>query len=278
MSALHYQIKKFLFISAFVFSAHICQNSAYAENISQENMITNSIGMKFILIQAGKFMMGSKLTPEEIKEKYGGDAKWYNDESPQHEVTITTSYYIQSTEVTQGQWKAVMGVNPSGLKNCGVTCPIEKVSWFDVEEFINRLNQKEDTNTYRLPTEAEWEYACRAGSSTEFYFGDDKNKLEYYAWNNSNSDDWTHRVNLKRPNAWGLYDMHGNVWEWCQDWYSEYPSGPVTDPAGPETGSQRVSRGGSWRSAAMFCRSPHRYGVDPNFRRPTRGFRLVKNR
>jgi formylglycine-generating enzyme required for sulfatase activity len=273
----HGQIKKILFISVFVLSGHINQHITCAENISQNRSMTNSLGMKFVLIQPGKFMMGSKLSPTEIEDKYGGEAKWYSDETPQHEVTITKPYYIQTTEVTQGQWKAVMGFNPSGLKTCGENCPAEKVSWHDVEEFIKRLNQKEGTDTYRLPTEAEWEYACRAGSVTEFCFGDEKNKLDYYAWHNYNSDDWTHHVYRKRPNAWGLYDMHGNVWEWCQDWYSDYPSEPAIDPIGPNSGSHRVSRGGSWRSAAMFCRSPHRYGVDPNYRRPTRGFRLVKN-
>jgi formylglycine-generating enzyme required for sulfatase activity len=273
----HGNIKKILFISALVCFSHISQDATCTENISQNKSLTNSLGMKFVLIQPGKFMMGSNLSPTEIKDKYGGEAKWYSDETPQHEVTITRPYYIQTTEVTQGQWKAVMGFNPSGLKNCGKNCPVEKVSWHDVEEFIKRLNQKEEADTYRLPTEAEWEYACRAGSVTEFCFGEEKNKLDYYAWHNSNSDDWTHHVHRKRPNAWGIYDMHGNVWEWCQDWYSDYPSEAVTDPIGPSSGSHRVSRGGSWRSAAMFCRSPHRYGVDPSYRRPNRGFRLVKN-
>jgi len=252
-------------------------HEAAAQNYSPgKKSFINTLGMQFIFIPSGTFTMGSRLQPSEIETRYGGDAKWYDDECPQHEVTLTKSFYIQTTEVTQSQWFTVMGVNPSGFKNCGGDCPVEKVSWYDTQEFINRLNQKEETDKYRLPTEAEWEYACRAGSTAVFCFGNEIKELGVYAWYNHESREWTHKVNIKKPNAWGLYDMHGNVWEWCQDWYNKYTSGPVTDPIGPPSGTHRVSKGGSWRSAARFCRSAHRYGVDPGYRRPTRGFRLVK--
>ncbi len=238
---------------------------------------TNSIGMKFVYVEAGRFMMGSGFSPEDVAERYGGEAKWYNDELPRHEVTLTKPFLIQITEVTQRQWIDIMGVNPSGFEYCGENCPIEKVSWNDAQEFIRKLNEREQTDKYRLPTEAEWEYACRAGSTTAFSFGNDQKDLEGQAWYTRNSWNWTHQVNHKTPNSWGIYDMHGNVWEWCQDWYGDYPSGPVSDPKGPSSGSRRVSRGGSWRNAARFCRSSYRYGVDPAYRRPTGGFRLVRD-
>ncbi len=278
MRSFIYNIKIILVASVWlIIFVIISQDSRAGEDTSGKKSITNSFGMKFAYIRSGSFMIGSGLSPSVIETKYGGDAKWYNDEWPQHEVSLTKSFYIQTTEVTQRQWMAVMGNNPSGFKNCGENCPVDKVSWYDVQEFIRRLNQQEGTDKYRLPTEAEWEYACRAGSTTAFCFGNDKNVLDEYAWYNSNSRDWTHQVDQKKPNAWGLYDMHGNVWEWCQDWYSDYSSEAVTDPTGPSSGSHRVSKGGSWRSAARFCRSAHRYGVDPGYRRPTRGFRLVKD-
>lgn len=260
-----------------IFFATVYQNPIGAEDTSQKKSFTNSLGMKFVYIHSGSFMMGSSMSPLLIENRYGGKAKWYSDECPQHEVTLTKSFYMQTTEVTQRQWMAVLGNNPSGFLNCGENCPVEKVSWNDVQEFIKRLNQKEGTGKYRLPTEAEWEYACRAGSTTAFCFGNDMGTLAEHAWFGPNSIDWSHQAGQKKPNAWGLYDMHGNVWEWCQDWYSIYPSEPVRDPKGPPSGSHRVSKGGSWRSAARFCRSAHRYGVDPDYRRPTRGFRLAKD-
>ena len=159
------------------------------------------------------------------------------------------------------------------MKNSGDDRPVEQVSWNDVQEFIKKLNQKEGTNKYRLPSEAEWEYACRAGSKTRFYFGDSNGSLEQYAWYNSNSSSKTHPVAKKKPNAWGLYDMHGNVWEWCQGWKGDYPSGHVTDPDGPSSGSRRVVRGGSWVSPAGYCRSAFRIRVDPGVWDGFLGFR-----
>ena len=169
---------------------------------------TNSIGMTFALIPAGTFQMGSP----------AGEAG-RNDDERQHKVTISRPFYLQTTEVTQGQWQKVMGSNPAHFNTCGKDCPVEQVSWDDAQEFIRKLNQMEKTDTYRLPTEAEWEWACRAKSTGRFSFGDDEAGLKDYAWFDKNSAAKTHPVGQLKPNAWGLYDMHGNVWEWCRDWY-----------------------------------------------------------
>jgi formylglycine-generating enzyme required for sulfatase activity len=155
------------------------------------------------------------------------------------------------------------------------------VSWTDAMEFCKKLSERPDERTagrmYRLPTEAEWEYACRAGSKTpySFGFGDDKTNLSNFAWFTSNSGGETHAVGQKRPNAWGLHDMHGNVWEWCSDWYGAYAAGTVTDPTGPAGGSSRVVRGGGWINAAGNCRSADRHGSDPSDRNDYLGFRLA---
>jgi formylglycine-generating enzyme required for sulfatase activity len=233
---------------------------------------TNSIEMSFALISAGTFTMGSPLN------ELGRD-----DDETQHEVTLTKSFYLQTTEVTQGQWRAVMGYNPSSFSDCGDNCPVEEVSWRDVQQFITKLNEREATDTYRLPTEAEWEYACRAGSTTAFANGDitetgcgyDPN-LDAMGWYCYNSSE-THPVAQKAPNAWGLYDMHGNVWEWCMDWYGDYPTDPVTDPIGPTSGTDRVMRGGSWTSDARNCRSAYRNAGYPDDYYDDYGFRVVKD-
>ena len=204
----------------------------------------SSIGMEFIPIPPGSFMMGS---PSNESGRY--------DNEKQHRVTLTKGFHMQTTEVTQRQWKAVMGNNPSNFKNCGDNCPVEEVSWNDVQDFIRKLNQREGGSKYRLPTEAEWEYAARAGTTTRFSFGDDEGRLGEYAWYSGNSGRKTHSVGQKTPNAWDLYDMHGNVWEWCQDWYGDYPSGSVTDSIGPSSGSRRVIRGGSWGNKPPGLRS-----------------------
>jgi len=235
--------------------------------------IANSIGMEFVYIQPGTFMMGSPSSEQ------GRD----NDEK-QHRVNLTKGFYMQTTEVTQGQWKEVMGGNPSKFKNCGDDCPVEEVSWNDVQVFIRKLNQREGNDTYRLPTEAEWEYSARAGSDTAFANGGisglkcgyDSN-LDAMGWYCGNANKKTHTVAQKQPNAWGLYDMHGNVWEWCQDWFGNYPSGSVTDPTGPSGGSNRVDRGGSWDDLARFCRSAFRGWLNPGGRHGGLGFRLLRN-
>jgi formylglycine-generating enzyme required for sulfatase activity len=223
----------------------------------------DSLGMKFVYIKPGSFMMGSP----------SGESGRDNDEK-QHRVTLTKGFYMQTTEVTQGQWKAVMGSNPSHFKNSGDDRPVEQVSWNDVQEFIRKLNQKTGKN-YRLPTEAEWEYACRAGSTTRFCFGDSDSSLGSYAWYSSNSGSKSHTVAQKQPNAWGLYDMHGNVWEWCQDWYGNYSTSSVTDPTGASSGSRRVYRGGGWSYYAWYCRSADRNSFSPDNRNGSLGFRLA---
>jgi formylglycine-generating enzyme required for sulfatase activity len=205
--------------------------SGYAEE--PKKRIKNSVGMEFVLIKPGKFLMGS---PADEPGRYTGEV--------QHRVNLTKPFYLQTTEVTQGQWQALMGKNPSSHKRCGDSCPVEQVSWEDAQRFIQKLNQKEGTDKYRLPTEAEWEYACRAGSTpngniTTLQCGVDDN-LNGIGWYCGNSQNLIHPVAGKKPNAWGLYDMLGNVQEWCQDWFGGYPDDEVVDPKGPKKGSYRV--------------------------------------
>jgi formylglycine-generating enzyme required for sulfatase activity len=238
-------------------------NSRISKPTEKPNFI-NDLGMKFVYIPPGDFMMGS---PENEKGRY--------DRETLHKVTLTKGFYMQTTEVTQGQWKAVMGNNPSYFKNCGDDCPVEDVSWNDIQDFIAKINRRGE-GTYRLPTEAEWEYACRADSQTAYCFGDDENLLPEYAWYDRNSEDRTHPVGQKKPNAWGLYDMHGNVWEWCQDIYStDIYEGEQTYPIYIGKGSDRVLRGGSWINGARDCRSARLY-FSPDFRSPNLGFRLSR--
>jgi formylglycine-generating enzyme required for sulfatase activity len=225
--------------------------------------ITNSIGMKLVLIPKGTFMMGSPI------EEEGAD----NDEE-QHQVTIGKDYYLGVTEVTQGQYEKVMGTNPSYFqkrvirKSDSSMYPVELVSWEDAVEFCKKLSdlpeEKKAGRVYRLPTEAEWEYACRAGSKAAYSFGANSKTLGDYAWFGENSGRQTHPVGEKKANAWGLYDMHGNVWEWCSDWYGVYPKGSVSDPSGPSEGSCRVVRGGFWFGVAAGCRSADRSRFDPS--------------
>ena len=210
------------------------------------------IKLEMVLIPAGEFKMGS---PDSDK-----DAE--KNEKPQHRVRITKPFYMGKYLVTQEQWEAVMGNNPSYFK--GPKNPVETVSWDDCQKLLEKLNAKVGTKQgkFVLPTEAQWEYACRAGSTTRYYFGDDKSKLGEYAWYEANSDTMffglskqTHPVGKKKPNAWGLYDMHGNVCEWCLDFYDfdYYANSPVDDPSGPITGKYRMVRGGTWHSGS--CRS-----------------------
>jgi formylglycine-generating enzyme required for sulfatase activity len=226
------------------------QERAETERLAQlPRELRNSIGMEFVLIQAGTFQMGSPATEP------GRD----DDEGPVHQVTISQPFYLGKYEVTQGQWQAVMGNNPSDLSGCGATCPMAGVSWNGAQNFIAELNRQEGTDVYRLPTEAEWEYAARAGTQTVYHFGNAASDLEFYAWyGEALFFGGIHPVGQKRPNEWGLYDMHGNVWEWVADWYGAYPRGPVTDPRGPSTGVSRVTRGGHWDGAARYCRVANR--------------------
>jgi formylglycine-generating enzyme required for sulfatase activity len=220
---------------------------------------TNSAGMKFVRIEPGSFQMGSQT---------GGA-----NERPAHEVTLSKGFYLQVTEVTQRQWEAVMGGNPSYFK--GPDRPVETVSWHEVQEFLRRLNEKEKDSRYRLPTEAEWEYACRVGGQEP----DVAANLDEVAWWGSNSNRETHVVGQKKPNAWGLFDMRGNVWEWVQDWEGDYSVGRQIDPRGPDSGKYRVLRGGSWRDGVStdFVRCAVRFsGFGPAVRSNIHGFRCAR--
>jgi len=241
------------------------QSSMNESTVRQDpKEILNSIGIKLMRIPNGKFMMGS---PETEDRK---------DDEIQHEVTISRNFYMGSTEVTQAQWVAIMEKNPSRYK--GDDMPVEKVSWDEAVEFCKRLSEMPDEKKagrkYRLPTEAEWEYACRAGTKTQYSFGDAIELIDEHGWYVDNSLKEIHSVGMKKPNAWGLYDMHGNVWEWCADWYGEYPKGSATDPRGPEDGLDRVSRGGSWTNDAVSCRSAYRFWRDSS-NRHSLGFRVA---
>ena len=223
---------------------------------------TNSIGMEFVLIPAGTFMMGS--------------TEGIDDERPVHHVQISQPFYLGKYEVIQSQWEAVMGDNPSRFKG-NPKQPVENVSWEDVQEFIRKLN-REGGEQYRLPTEAEWEYACRTGSTGAYCFGNNSDQLAQYAWYEANSGGQTQPVGQLKPNAWGLHDMHGNVYEWVQDWYGKYQEA-VIDPQGPARPTlapDRVNRGGSWDHDAWGCRSARRGRLTPDSRRDNLGFRLLR--
>lgn len=224
-------------------------------------------GIRFILIEAGCFQMGSN---KPATDRTAG-------ETPSHKVCIDKSFYIGETEVTQKQWEDVMGNNPSKVK--AYDKPVDKVSWNDVQEFIAKLNTKDGGNYFRLPSEAEWEYAVRAGSDDDYSFGDNPKNLPQYAWfGNLGYKGSSHEVAQKDPNPWGLYDMHGNVWEWVQDWYSPvyYAESPANSPAGPEAGKYRVYRGGSFVGKPSELRSSVRYSALPGTRTQDVGFRLVR--
>ena len=234
--------------------------------------ITNTLDMTFNKIPAGTFLMGS---PEGEEGRI--------DIEHQHKVTISKPFYMQTTEVTQGQWKEVMGTEPwKGEDNVkeGDNYPAVYVSWDDAVAYCKKLSEKEG-KTYRLPTEAEWEYACRAGTKTTWSFGDYEASLGDYAWYYGNAfnigDKYAHQVGLKKPNAFGLYDMHGNVEEWCHDYFGRnyYKQSPAQDPQGPASGSSRVLRGGSWYYSTRDTRSADRgrLGADRN---DDVGFRLVR--
>lgn len=260
--------------------------TAWSEYLGVPVEVNNTIGMKFVLIPPGEFDIGS--TEEEI-EKLLAEARaenppdWYIDrsptEAPKHRVRITKAFYLGMTEVTQAQYKRVMGANPSNF-NGDATRPVEKVSWNDAVLFCEKLGEvsgEQEVRAYRLPTAAEWEYACRAGTTTRWYGTDDEAALREQAWFTANSGGTTHPVGQKLPNAWGLYDMHGNVWEWCNDWYDNtyYANSPPEDPAGPTSGLSRVLRGGGWYSIARSCRSADRIWGAPDARDIEIGFRLA---
>lgn len=266
---------------------------AWADYLGAPVAWKNSLGMEFVLIPPGEFLMGSsKEEQARAREQAGADGTgkegWIPAEGPQHPAGISRPFYLAKHEVTQAQWEAAMGNNPSTFK--APTSPVENVSWHDARIYIERLNRETAAGlpsltspletsaiTYILPSEAQWEYACRAGSTTAFGHGSDEETLHQSAWFDPSSEGKTHAVGRLQPNAWGLCDMHGNVWEWCADWYAAdyYASSPRTDPAGPPAGDARVFRGGSWGHPPCFCRSAFRRGLSPDFRYHSLGFRLA---
>ena len=220
---------------------------------------------------AGEFVMGS---PEDEADR--------NDDETQHRVTLTRGFWMAKTETTQGQWESVMGTDVTQQKakgdgygevlGEGATHPMYFVNWEDAQEYLEKMNGQHPMPSgwmCVLPTEAQWEYACRAG--TERAFAGDLDEMAWYDWNSGST---TNPVGTKKANAWGLHDMHGNVWEWCSDWYGDYSSGSSSDPTGgATTGAGRVDRGGSWRDLAQYCRSAFRSGCTPDVRYDTLGFR-----
>jgi len=255
---------------------------------AQEKTVTTGLGMEFVLIPAGTFVMG---TADEVSEDLLGLTSAFDgrDERPPHEVTLSAPYYLGKFEVTQEQWAAVMPGNSSKFK--GRKRPVDSVSWNDIQVFIRKLNEREKSGSYRLPTEAEWEYAARAGTKTLYFWGDDQAKLGEYAWFEGNSKGSSHPVGEKKPNPWGLFDMNGNVGEWVADWYGLYFPDADIDPTGPgqpwptanpkevtdiqPMGSERLYRGGYWGAHPVYCRSATRWYKKPGVREPALGFRLV---
>ncbi|MFO7752990.1 MAG: formylglycine-generating enzyme family protein [Desulfobacteraceae bacterium] len=279
-----------------IISALICFAFTFLPShaFTRQEVITNRLDMRFVLIRAGDFKMGS---PK------GETGRRWNEKL--HKVTISKDFYIQETEVTQAQWKKLVGFNPSAFSEYGGRYPVDSVSWNQCREFIRVLNQVENTDKYRLPTEAEWEYACRAGSGTAFAEGPITresctridpvlDKLGWYCANsglqNPPREFMPHPVKTRQPNAWGLYDMHGNVQEWVMDscksrsiWTGR--TGPVTDTykngvVDPlsEKGDHRIIRGGGWHQTPVYCRSAHRSFYKPVAKRNSLGFRIVKEK
>ena len=227
----------------------------------------NSLGMEMLLLPSGAFTMGGDWDAEQADE----------NELPQHAVAFKRPFYMGKFTVTQSQWQALMGHNPSEFTRADR--PVETISHEAAWAFITRLNAQEKTHTYRLPTEAEWEYAARAGSQSAYCYGAEINRLTEFAWFQNNSGGTTHPVGQLAPNAWGLHDMHGNVHEWCADWYHRnyYAESPSQHPPGPPKGVARVLRGGDWGSEAWYCRCAIRSLSSPQRHSPRVGLRLVKD-
>ncbi|TGC09542.1 formylglycine-generating enzyme family protein [Methanolobus halotolerans] len=223
--------------------------------------IKNSIDMEFVLIPAGEFQTGSE----------------HSNRRSIHKVIVTKPFYLGKYPVTQREWKALIDNDPSCFE--GDELPVECVSWYDVQEFVKSLNTREGTDRYRLPSGAEWEYACRAGTTTKYSFGDAESELGEYAWYYENSEHRTHPAGQKKPNPWGLYDMHGNVWEWCQDKYHKTHQAAPADRSARVAGniSGLVLRGGGWVNYAGKCRSACRSSFHPNYGYYSLGFRLLRS-
>lgn len=245
-------------------------------NVQKEEIqIIPSLGYKMVYIKPGSFIMGTPSTEDFVKG-------YYSDDEVQHKVTLTKGFYMGVVEITQIQWNKIMKEKEALFEECGGDCPIEGVSWDMVQKFINKLNETEKANKYRLPTEAEWEYACRAGTKERFFFGNDEKLIDEYAWHIGNSGKMPHPVGQKKPNAWGLYDMYGNVYEWCEDkcdWdkgqviTDTYKDG-VINPLGKK-GTYRIIRGGCWGGDPHSLRSAVRLADPHDIASNTVGFRLV---
>lgn len=261
--------------------------AAWAKHLGVPIEMTNSIGMKFLLIPPGEFQMGS--SAEEVasllqEAKQQNSPQYYIDripsEAPKHTVRVTKPFYLGACEVTQAEYEGLMGNNPSYFKGKPAR-PVEQVTWYDAMEFCRKLseliNEKKMRAVYRLPTEAEWEYACRAGTSSRFGIGKNADSLTACGWWKQNSQEQTQPAGRLRPNAWGLQDMHGNVWEWCSDWYDSgyYRVSPMDDPIGPESGMGRADRGGAYDCNLGHCRSTYRSSASPSHRSRILGFRVA---
>jgi serine/threonine-protein kinase len=269
------------------------QAPAGTSNVEQSkpSTFTNKIGMEFLLLPAGSFLMGSSEADVDVafadarRTNSGAKREWFISETPQHRVNIKEGAYMGKFEVTQSQWHALMGNSPSHFPNCA-GCPVEQVSWYDAHEFIKKLNEMTDGYMYRLPSEAEWEYACRAGTTMAFAFGDGLSSSQAnfngaHPYGNAPEGTWLKRttpVGSYQPNAWGLCDMHGNVYEWAEDIWADSYNGLAADGS-PNTNNgdpnYRVLRGGSWTNHAKYCRSAYRNRVAPDYRASDSGLRVV---
>ena len=226
-------------------------------------------GIEMVYVVPGEFMMGSTVQEQDEAVRQGAKRAWVEGEV-QHRVKLTKGYYIGKYEVTQGQYENVMGSNPSDFKSSGKEAPVETVNWGDCQAFCKKLG-----SGFRLPTEAEWEHAARGGNRSKGYIYSGSNNLDEVAWYDKNSGNKTQSVGQKKPNELGIFDMSGNVCEWCSDWYGDYSSGGVTDPAGASTGSTRVLRGGVWFGNVGYCRTADRRMYEPGNRNNLFGFRVV---
>ena len=242
------------------------QEDCYAE-AEVRTFNVNGVSFDMILVKGGTFSMGN-----DEKGFFSGLFSMLEDDRPLHNVVLTRDYYMGRSQVTQSLWKAVMGSNPSYFK--GDDRPVESVSWNDCQEFISKLNEITGMK-FRLPTEAEWEFAARGGNKSKHYKYSGSNNLDDVAWYESNAKSKTHPVGTKQPNELGIYDMSGNVWEWCSDWYGSYCSEAQTNPKGAASGNYRVCRGGSWDDDAWYCRSTYRDGDSPGYGVINIGFRLA---
>ena len=247
-------------------------------DLKQVETITlpGNVPLQMVWIPAGTFLMG----------RYANEQDAYSNENPQHQVVLSQGVWMGKYVVTKEQWRTVMGTEPRANRKYVSNAPKSPavcITWDDVQVFIAKLNACTG-KVFRLPYEAEWEYACRAGTTTRFYWGDDREltAIDAYAWWRGTAlltkEKYARPVGLKRPNPWGLFDMGSNVFEWCQDWYGVYPNGPVTDPTGPVSGIYRVQRGGSWIDYGNSCRSAHRIRETPSVAKIDAGFRLVLER